>query len=560
MGEKARVQNAEEGQTEHLEEIWATRIVEELTRERQDKDKPLFELRDKMILGRLDLRHRIVNVALEIQNCTFQDEVDLRYCEFKQTVNFSGCRFRKDFLSGDATESKTIYRKDLICNGAIFEETVGFNGPRFENSAFFNQARFLNEEQQVDFAWAVVEVSLECQDAVFRGSTSFYSLKCDGSGFFERTKFEGEDGPDFSSASFEKNLECNDAVFKGSASFNSLKCGDTGFFERTKFEGEDGPNFDYASFEGDLRCSNAMFKGFASFYALKCGFEGIFNDSEFESQETTDFTFARIGSSLKFFGTAFAGPVDLTAAHVTRYLDLTGADFRQEVTLYNASIGIIELGGSYPFADGRFVDLRGCAFERFQSGEKDVAIRFARHQDPEQFSRDPYQHLEKYYEAIGDEAEAKRIHYLGRRDRRENAKDKDGRTKWPWPTRWGDWWLKYLTGYGVRTWLLLLWIGFFLIAGTAVFWSEGALKARQPPASQASGGTSTPPTRPSEEHKLFNRAAYSLDLFLPVVNLRFDERWEPEGLIRGIYALFHSLIGWLLIPLLVASLAGIVRR
>ena len=176
------------------------------------------------------------------------------------------------------------------------------------------------------------------------------------------------------------------------------------------------------------------------------------------------------------------------------------------------------------------------------------------------YSRDPYQQLEKYYRALGDEAEAKRIHYLGRRDLRENAKDKEGRTKWPWSTRWGDWWLKYLTGYGVRTWLLLLWIGFFLIAGTAVFWSEGALKAKLPPPSQASGQTSTSPTPPSEEHSLFNRAAYSLDLFLPLVNLRFDEKWEPEGLIRSIYALFHSLIGWLLIPLLVASLAGIVRR
>ena len=186
-------------------------------------------------------------------------------------------------------------------------------------------------------------------------------------------------------------MDCRDAVFKGSATFAELKCGSSGFFNKAEFESEEGPDFSYASFEGDLQCSNAMFKGSPSFYAL----------------------FAQFGRNLRFFGTAFAGPVDLTAAQVTRYLDLTRADFRKEVTLYNASIGIIEFGDTYPFADGRFVDLRGCAFERFQfeSDEKDdVSIPFARHQDPEQFSRDPYQHLEKYYGAIGDEAEAKRIH------------------------------------------------------------------------------------------------------------------------------------------------------
>ena len=59
---------------------------------------------------------------------------------------------------------------------------------------------------------------------------------------------------------------------------------------------------------------------------------------------------------------------------------------------------------------------------------------------------------------------------------------------------------------------------------------------------------------------LFNRASYSLDLFLPVVNLHIDENWRPVGLWREIYAVFHSMVGWVLVPLLLASLAGIVRR
>ncbi|CAA9375388.1 MAG: hypothetical protein AVDCRST_MAG93-8772 [uncultured Chloroflexia bacterium] len=59
---------------------------------------------------------------------------------------------------------------------------------------------------------------------------------------------------------------------------------------------------------------------------------------------------------------------------------------------------------------------------------------------------------------------------------------------------------------------------------------------------------------------LFERSVYSLDLFLPVVNLHVDENWQPNGLGRQIYAVFHSMVGWILVPLLLASLSGIIRR
>jgi hypothetical protein len=45
-----------------------------------------------------------------------------------------------------------------------------------------------------------------------------------------------------------------------------------------------------------------------------------------------------------------------------------------------------------------------------------------------------------------------------------------------------------------------------------------------------------------------------------LVNLHIDEEWEPNGLWRKTYALFHSMVGWVLVPLLIASLSGIIRR
>src|SRR5215210_6484121 len=68
------------------------------------------------------------------------------------------------------------------------------------------------------------------------------------------------------------------------------------------------------------------------------------------------------------------------------------------------------------------------------------------------------------------------MHYTGRNKLRENALRKGPRaTNWGRFTRWGDWWIKWLTGYGVRTWLLLIYILVFLSVGTGVFWKADAL-------------------------------------------------------------------------------------
>lgn len=278
-------------------------------------------------------------------------------------------------------------------------------------------------------------------------------------------------------------------------------------------------------------------------------------------------------SNLSLLNTSFTGPVNLAMARITQDLALTTpthpkARFLRKVVLRDATVGqLVMRSGNFPFKDG--LNLHGFTFERFD-GENHLAKQLVEAQDPALFSRDPYLQLERYYSNIGDEVEARKMYYQGRRDYRENA-------IWPLLTKWRDWWIKWLTGYGVKTWLLLVPICFFLIFGTVMFWSDDALQPRTTATSgtpSVTTETSTQPTEtaapatlPSEEQgsdsfeqKLVRRGGYSLDLFLPVVNLRIDERWEPQELVRETYALAHPLAGWILVPLLVASFAGIIRR
>ena len=111
----------------------------------------------------------------------------------------------------------------------------------------------------------------------------------------------------------------------------------------------------------------------------------------------------------------------------------------------------------------------------------------------------------------------------------------------------------------------------FLIAGTCIFWQRSTVRPKASVTSDdrvavgTAGELST--SSPVEEQRSSESTwhtigpfAYSLDLFPPLVNLRYDERWEPADQLRLGYVLLHAMAGWLLVPLLVASLAGIVRR
>jgi len=55
----------------------------------------------------------------------------------------------------------------------------------------------------------------------------------------------------------------------------------------------------------------------------------------------------------------------------------------------------------------------------------------------------------------------------------------------------------------------------------------------------------------------FDRATFSVDRFLPFVNLRVADKWEPNGSRSG--RLLSFLIRWILVPLLVAPLADSTR-
>ena len=83
----------------------------------------------------------------------------------------------------------------------------------------------------------------------------------------------------------------------------------------------------------------------------------------------------------------------------------------------------------------------------------------------------------------------------------------------------------------------------------------------------------------SQDYPSFNAVFYSLDIFVPLINLHQVDYWLPNanrwcdsligattvgpipgGLLLYTYLLTHKAIGWLLSTLLVAGLAGAIRN
>ena len=54
---------------------------------------------------------------------------------------------------------------------------------------------------------------------------------------------------------------------------------------------------------------------------------------------------------------------------------------------------------------------------------------------------------------------------------------------------------------------------------------------------------------------------YSLDLFIPFVDLGFDDKWAPRPNRQGalLYAKVHMLAGWVLIPIGLLAITGVIK-
>ncbi|MEW5929224.1 MAG: pentapeptide repeat-containing protein [Gemmatimonadota bacterium] len=486
------------------------------------------------------------------------------------------------FNGGDSHQSHTMFRKDVLFHDTVFHGSVTFAGICCEGSGSFNRCRFGDYAKTVDFSGARFIKSVEFLDGMFQGGASFNSMDCGVSASFDSAQFTSSfHDIDFAGAQFGKMLNLRNATFRGGMYLYGLRCGLVGTLQGAKFQNAyRRVEFSNASFDYQLDCNHTEFAGPTHFDGCKFGYGTFWQAKFLDSKHLASFRFAQVGNNLHLHDALFAGGLDLEQTKVGGDLDLSRAKVHGHSDFHGTKVRRFRWGEDFPF-DNSTVDLRQCTFEMFAGPEtkgvrgrnanskaREHARRFLKAQHTDFFSRDPYLQMERFYSRGGDDEEAREIYYIGRCHARQNAGDSAGNVQWSWARGSLDWLLKHLTGYGVKTYRVIPILLIFLAIGTVVFWKcepeasagdravQTRLLAVAP--SKAYTASTVDDLRPAP--KLFRRALFSLDLFIPVIEFPFTEKLKPEGFFTQAYALVHVVVGWLLIPLVIASITGVLRK
>jgi hypothetical protein len=151
------------------------------------------------------------------------------------------------------------------------------------------------------------------------------------------------------------------------------------------------------------------------------------------------------------------------------------------------------------------------------------------------YSPQPYLVLEKFLRSHGNPEKADEVYISMRRRERQEI------VYWKYPE---DWLLDILVGYGRKPWRAALYLLALAIIGVVVF-REGFMQLQDR----------------KREDSWYSPFWYSLDTLAPVIDLGQAKVWEPKpenAWVRN-YAQFQRIAGWILVPLILAAITGIIK-
>ena len=401
-------------------------------------------------------------------------------------------------FNGSVNFARAHFTHAVLFDDSVFNKDVNFNGARVERTIFFRNTIF---KDHAEFTTVQITGQFVADGAQFQSETQsvdFNTIRIGDSAFFTKAVFKGP--VEFVLANIGINFEATDATFTykdKAVDFNSMKVGHIAFFWNVKFEGS-------ASFV---------------LVAIVNNFE--VNGATFGNQkQTADFNSMKVGGTAFFNSTAFEGPVNLTNADFAR-LELSDARWP------NVPAEIKMLGMSY----------KSISAGTDMHESHDTLLRLA---DRAVYTADVYRNLEEFFLRQGYRADADRAFIASKHRERKQL-------SWWQPAWLGSMFLNLLVGYGRHPWQAMIPCAFFIALG-CVFFSPERMELQKKPDE-------------GDPARVYNRFWYSLGLFLPFVNLHTTELWKPKtthALLRN-YVRVHILLGWILIPIVLAALTGLIK-
>jgi hypothetical protein len=335
---------------------------------------------------------------------------------------------------------------------------------------------------------------------------------------------------------------------------------------------------------GDFDCSGADLTGSGMADTISAQECSIGGDATFVQNFTTDgmlyFRLARIGRSLSFNHARFVGNAETgldaeraTVAGALYWVDIAHTP-QTKLDLENADVAsLFDDRASWP-APGN-LNLDGFTYSEFGGGspaDSPDRLQWLALQ-PNGYRPQPYAQLAKVLKQSGRIEDETEVLIAQLVEQRRSGNLSVAARAW-------NLLLQTTIGYGYRPLRALWWITGFVLLGTILFgwgYRAGVMTPSEPDAYEAFARGGRPPVH----YPHFNAFVYSLENFLPVVDLHLGNHWRPNARERIVadpasgewmtenatsagkllrwYLWFHILAGWVLTPLMFAGLSGLIR-
>jgi hypothetical protein len=349
---------------------------------------------------------------------------------------------------------------------------------------------------------------------------------------FEKFEFRGD--VDFRSSRFQRDLHFTDCTFQKAAQFQGMVV------------------------DGDFSVEGSIFK--AGIAVSRAMIRGIFDADAVTSEDRSTFYNIVVERSIFLEGATFEQGLNLRDGRIGVDLDLSKANFAQTVDFRYAAVeGTIFISGTRFSPAENSLWIRGLDY-RFLTSEPQTRSGMSHARDLQgsvedlkafvhraEFSSDAYMKLAAHLESIGQAEHADEV-YISMKSREREFLD--------WPAKLWNWFLFLSVGYGRRPARAFLWSVCIIIIGCIVFGRFG----RRPHDMEL-----IDPSKPvvPPQYGLMWCLLYSADIFVPAINLEAANVWRPAAnrswFVHG-YVRLQRFLGWVLVPIAVAALSGLIGR
>ncbi|WP_454649052.1 pentapeptide repeat-containing protein [Bradyrhizobium liaoningense] len=478
----------------------------------------------------VDLYELTVKRGLFIWQSIFVRDFKLDAANVGGELYLSGTKFKRDASFSNSTIRSVRMAADPERGNraAQFDGKVRFIGARLGYFGFHG-VRCTSEVEEASFHQLSVSGVANFSDAHFAGPSTFYSACFEGEVLIQRVWFK--EHADFRGAIFRGNIHVSYVAFAAGADFSHARF-DSGASFRANFDGE--AEFDMCQFRGVANFSDPRETSLSALHHLWMPEGTRFERASFEHA-------------------SFAGDA--------RFRNVT---FRSGLSLKDCAFSSLQLPLEHSALPDA-IDMRGCTYRRISV---DVAnlLKTTRGQPRlRPYDRQPYSELERGIRAQGDDRRANDVHLMWRSAERK-AYFAGG--------RWGSWvasWIyKIVANYGVRPYQLAVVSAALIVAGTIFFQQPGTLRLKDVPKDANVQFAVTYPASRREAMLValqqFLPFSISIgDVLLPttkpvILQATLWSRPIEFEVTSAEVASTLKILGWILVPLGVAGLSGVLRR